>query len=193
MLLWVIGARREIERWEYLAAQVLREDLDKIGTIDGPRYWLSHLNHHLAVVATHHAIEAAKLDPDFHARMDAADSRLIRDVRDLHEHWVENKPIFFGRIGQPAFPSGRHFRELEPVRPPYAPMSWANKTGLKIAGDVTVHRVHVFLDSAELYVLERHPEFAGFVPNRRPSPWMYVEDFGGEWWPRPAAWFAENC
>lgn len=143
------------------------------------------MSHHLALVAVHHATEAAKLDSSFPPALDDETSLLLKDLRDIHEHWIGNMPIFLGGRGDPVYKSGKHYRAVQPAKTPFSPASWSSSDGPRLAPDVPATRVHKFLDAVEEYVLSKRPELGEFVAPRAASPWRGESAGSDRWWPAP--------
>ena len=184
-LRWAIATRRQLERWEPYVAAALRDD-----GLEDADIWLAETEHHFALVAAAHLIQAVeKLAPTRGIAIDPTIRQELIEGRDLHEHWYENVPVFnvvrFHRgkrlPSEPPRPSGRDFAARNPGVSPYSWLRFRNKTGPMLLPHVSAPALHEFVDAVEADVLARDESLARFVPERAPSPWV-VED--GEWWPR---------
>jgi hypothetical protein len=136
------------------------------------------------LIATRHLFKALDLDPPMKVSVDPTLRSELVEGRDLHEHWVENMPVFnvTPRVAQPQYPTGKSFAARNPERGPYWWLDWSNKTGARIMPHVPAPALHGLLDSIEAEVVSDDPELGDCVPPRAPSPWV---NEGGEWWPKP--------
>jgi hypothetical protein len=190
-LRWTVATRRQLERWEPLvAAHVLAKHARE--PVSDPGVWAAEAEHHFALVAARHLFHALDLDPPLHLPDDYSDLRdELKQGRDLHEHWVENMPVFNvrPRVAEPGHKSGRDFAARNPDRGPYWWLGWNNKTGALLMPNVPAPALHQLLDAVEAEVLASDPALKRFLLPRAPSPWLHE---GGEWWPKPegldAAW-----
>ncbi len=183
-LLWAVATRQQLERWEpYVAAEVLRGY--EHGKLDDADIWLTQIEHHFTLIAARNLLRALDLEPASRVVIDPTLRSELIEGRDLHEHWVENLPVFnvTPRQTQPGYPSGRSFAERHPDRGPYDWLSWSNKTGARLMPNVSAPALHKVLDDVEAEVVRDAPALARFIPARAPSPWLRRDD---EWWPDPA-------
>jgi hypothetical protein len=181
-LLWAVATRRQLERWEPLVASVVRPDSI---VPDAMTVLSAEIEHHFALVAARHLIRAMEeLPPPMVVPVDDTLRAELIEGRDLHEHWVENMPIFnvTPRAAQPKYPSGKAFAQRHPEHGPYWWLDWSGKTGARLMPNVPAPVLHELLDAVEAEVLSDDPELADCVPPRAPSPWIHA---GGEWWPKP--------
>jgi hypothetical protein len=90
-LLWAVATRRQLERWEPLVASVVRPDplVPECVTV-----WSAEMEHHFALIAARNLIRAMELPPPMAVQVDDTLRAELIEGRDLHEHWVENMPIF---------------------------------------------------------------------------------------------------
>src|SRR5262245_16898749 len=93
-LFWVVTTRRQLERWEPLVARVVRLDSLESLVPDCVTVWTAQMEHHFALVAARHLLTALDLDPPTKVSVDPLLRSELIEGRDLHEHWVENMPIF---------------------------------------------------------------------------------------------------
>jgi hypothetical protein len=185
-LLWALATRRQLERWEPLVAAHLRATIEK-RKVDSADIWAAQVEHHFALIAARHLLWALEFEPASAVSIDSTLRAELKEGRDLHEHWVDNMPIFnqTPRPRPPARASGRDFAARNPDRGPYWWLSWSSDEGAKLLPNVPAPAVHELVDAVEREVLAADPEFARFVPERAPSPWL--RDDKGGWWPAPAS------
>lgn len=180
-LLWSVATRRQLERWEPLVASVVR-----VSPLvpDCVTVWSAEMEHHFALIAARNLIRAVELPQPMAVPVDDTLRAELIEGRDLHEHWVENMPIFnvTPRPDQPKRRSGKDFAMRNPEHGPYWWLDWSNKTGARLMPNVPAPVLHELLDAIEAEVLSDDPELADCVPPRAPSPWIYAD---GEWWPKP--------
>ncbi len=181
-LLWTIATRRQLERWEpFVAAAVFLSYDDRVlGDVD---IWSAQIEHHLALVAARNLLRALDLDPRSKVPVEPTLRAELKEGRDLHEHWVENLPVFNVRPRPQVdarHRSGSAFAERNPDRSPYSWLSWNGKTGALLLPHVPALSLHLVLDAVEVEVLADDAALSRFVPPRAPSPWIYQ---GGNWWP----------
>lgn len=184
-LFWTVATRRQLERWEPLVATftdalIQKRDPDPIVV------WAAKGEHHFALIAARNLLHALDLDPETAVAIDATVRAELIEGRDLHEHWVDNLPVFLvtPRRAEPPRRSGKAFAERNPDRGPYSWLSWNSGEGALLMPHVSAPALHELLDDVEASVLARNPTLGGFVPPRAPSPWIHVD---GEWWPPPRA------
>jgi len=181
-LVWTVATRRQLGRWEPLvAASVLRGFEDR--QLDDADIWAAQIEHHFALIAARHLLQALELDPPTNVAVDPTLRAELKEGRDLHEHWLENVPVFnvSPRVKQPPRSSGRSFAARNPDRAPYWWLGWSNKTGPTLLPNVSAPAVHGLLDAVEAEVLADDSALSPFVPPRAPSPWLHQD---GEWWPK---------
>ncbi len=184
-LLWTIATRRQLERWEpYVAASVVRSFEDR--QLDSADVWAAAIEHHFALVAARHLLRALELEPGARASIDSTLRAELIEGRDLHEHWLDNMPVFnvSSRAEQPPRRSGREFARRNPDRDPYWWLAWSTRTGPQLLPNVSAPALRQVLDEVEAEVIGNDASLARFVPSRAPSPWLRQD---GEWWPKPAS------
>lgn len=188
VLIWVVGARRQLDRWEVLLAK--HTSLGLLQKESPQRlYWDLDIEHHLALVACgqlHNALAQAegKIDP-----MADPLAQELTMLRHLHEHRDENLPRF-ANASDPTLDhkTAQAFAQRHPRRSPFGFWSWESARGPMLGPDLPSSEVRAELDRIERDVLVRDPALAEYLPaERAPSPW-----FGDDaprpqdrWWPRP--------
>jgi len=177
-LLWTIATRRQLERWEPYVAAAVRDD----GLSESRDIWSAEIEHHFTLVAARHLIQALELSPTSVSIDSTVRDELI-EGRDLHEHWLDNLPVFnvTPRPAQPPRQSGKNFAARNPKSGPYDWLRWSNKTGAQLLPHVSAPALHELLDAVEAEVLANDDSLKRFVPPRAPSPWLHQD---GEWWPK---------
>jgi len=183
-LFWVVATRRQLERWEPLVASVIRLNLLDSLVPDCVTVWTAQMEHHFALIAARNLLKALDLDPPMKVSVDPTLRSELIEGRDLHEHWVENMPIFnvTPRPARPKYRSGKDFAQRHPDKGPYWWLDWSNKTGARLMPNVPAPVLHALLDEIEAEVLNDDPDLQRCLPPRAPSPWIYEN---GEWWPKP--------
>jgi hypothetical protein len=181
-LLFAIATRRQLERWEPLVAASVRRGLAKQKR-EGADIWSAEIEHHFLLIAARNLFRALDLPPATNVSIDPVLRAEMIEGRDLHEHWIENLPVFNvkPRRVQPPRPSGKAFAARNPDRGPYWWLGWNSTKGAMILPNVSAPALHELLDAVEAEVLAESPTLGRFVPPRAPSPWLHVE---GEWWPK---------
>jgi hypothetical protein len=182
-LLWALATRRQLERWEPYVAASLDASL-RHREIPDPDVWAAANEHHFALIAARNLIHALDLPPDANHLVGRDLREALIAGRDLHEHWVENMPIFNAtpRPAEPRYPSGKRFAARNPRDSAYYWLSWSSDKGPELLPDVAAAAVHDLLDRVERHVLASNDSLRRFIPPRAPSPW--ARD-GGIWWPTP--------
>jgi hypothetical protein len=183
VLLWVIAARRQLDRWEILVADIVSSPPAKP---DGKTVWAAETERHLALVALHHVTTAARL-ADLDQSIDPTLDDDLKSLRDLNEHWDENQPIFnvHPRPAEPSRKSGRRFTENHPDDSPYGAFAWASDRGPLLMPSLPAAQVHDLLDSLTAEIVKIQPLLSEYVPDRPVSPWMGETAGRDRWWPRP--------
>jgi hypothetical protein len=181
-LLWGVATRRQLERWEPLVAAFWRTSLAGRHA-DGALVWAAEIEHHFALIAAHHLLDALELPPASDVPIDPILRDELAQRRDLLEHWEDNLPVFMvtPRPGQPPRRSGRGFAARNPGLSPYWWLRFDNKRGALLMPKAPAPTLHSLLDAVEAEVLAGDPGLADYVPPRAPSPWIHEN---GEWWPK---------
>jgi hypothetical protein len=185
-LLWALAVRRQLERWEPLVAEDVREGFSgSPGAFDGEKIWRAQYEHHFLLVAAHHLLRALEIDPPSTVAIEPTVRAELTEGRHLHEHSIENIPVFnqTPRVKEPKHPSGKAFAARNPRSTPYNWLSWSSSEGAQLLPNVYAPQVHALVDAVEAEVLEAFPQLARFVPPRAASPWIAGND---GWWPLPA-------
>lgn len=179
-----MATRRQLERWEPLVAAHVRSQWGG-SPFPSALVWEAATEHHFALIAARNLLRAIDL-PGSGVSVDATTSAELIEGRDLHEHWVENLPIFnvHPRPGDPPRRSGQDFATRNPDAGPYWWFRWSSTEGPKLLPNVPTHAVHELLDRVETAVL-RHPDMEQFIPPRQPSPWAGEAHGHDRWWPAP--------
>jgi hypothetical protein len=179
-LLWSVATRRQLERWEPLVAAYLRASLAGQPP-DAGLVWSAEIEHHFGLVAAHHLLGALDESPPSCVPVDTLLRAELTEGRHLHEHWVDNMPVFnvVPRPAQPPRQSGRSFAARNPGRSPYWWLGFDSKKGAMLTPQAPVQDLHRLLDAVE--VLASDPALTEYLPPRAPSPWLYEN---GEWWPK---------
>jgi hypothetical protein len=186
ILIWVIGARRQLDRWELPLAKHTYLGLFK-EEIPGRLTWDLDIEHHLALVACGQVCSAlanadGKVDP-----MPSALAQELTMLRNLHEHRDENMPRF-ANVRDPTLnhPTAKAFHAKHPLRSPFGFWSWESARGPMLGPELPSAEIRAELDRIERDVLARDPALAEYLPTERPpSPWLgdAVEP-KDRWWPR---------
>ena len=186
VLVWVVGARRQLDRWEPLVARHTYLAMAKQDA-PGRLVWDLDIEHHLAIVACgqlRSALERAvgKIPPMSRALADE-----LTMLRNLHEHRDENLPRF-ANVWEPTLdhPTAARFAATHPLRSPFGFWSWEAARGPMLGPDLPSSDVRAELDRIERDVLDRDASLADYLPQERPpSPWIGDEpDPQWRWWPR---------
>jgi hypothetical protein len=150
--------------------------------LPGELVWRSEAERHLTLVAAAHLARSLDLP-----KADVASPELLsilRDMRNVQEHWDEYLPGFLSSPRGILKRSGKRFAEHFPDSVPWSSFAWNSKDGpMLLAGKISAAELHEALDQIETAVLQAWPSLTEFVPEQVPSPWT---DTPGEgWWPKP--------
>lgn len=183
-LFWAIATRRQLARWEPLVARHVRELLFRKREFPGADIWLAEMEHHFALVAARHLLTALELDPPSTVAIDQTMRAEIIEGRDLHEHWLENLPLFNvrPRRTEPRHRSAKDFAKRHPDRGPYSWLTWNGEEGALLMPNVPALALHELLDAVQAEVIASDPDMEPFVPEPTASPWVLDR---GQWWPKP--------
>jgi hypothetical protein len=189
LLIWAFATRRQLERWEPLVADSLRAEFKYPGTspFTDWQIWETAIEHHFLLVAARNLIRAIEL-PGAGVTIDPTLRAELIEGRDLHEHWVENAPIFnVHPRREPKYRSGKDFAERnpQPSNYPYWWLGWNSRDGPRVLPNVPAHAIHKLVDRVGAVVTSRDPTLERFVPQRAPSPWAGEAAGDDRWWPRP--------
>lgn len=182
-LLFSMATRKQLERWEPIVAKHVRLLFEK-RQLEGAELWAAEIEHHFLLVAARNLFRALELAPASTVATEPTLRAELIEGRDLHEHWVENVPIFnvTPRPADPPRRSGKDFAARNPREGPYWWLGWSNKNGAEILPNVPAHALHEILDAVEAEVLAANAALARFVPPRVQSPWLQEK---GASWPAP--------
>jgi len=116
-LLWAVATRRQLERWEPLVAASVRAGYARHPFPDAD-IWSAEIEHHFTLIAARNLLRALDLPPATSVPVDPTLRAELTEGRDLHEHWVENLPVFnvTPRAAQPPRRSGKEFAARNPDR-----------------------------------------------------------------------------
>jgi hypothetical protein len=180
-LLWAIGTRRQLDRWEPPVVEHLSR-ANSTMKMPAALIWQGEIDRHLALVSANHMFTAMDLWPD-----PVPVPKLLRDeineTRDLNEHWDDNMPVFnqHPRQETPKRRTGRSFAERNPVLGPYCWWAWDSSRGAMLTPNVAATEVRDVITAIEVATLLGQPELARFIPPAVPSPW--ARDADGNWFP----------
>ena len=181
LLFWGGATRTQLDRWEPLVAEIVREGFAKIGPRGG-LVWRARMERHFCLIAAGHLVKV--LDKgQFGIPIDQVLRAELIEGRDLQEHWHENMPIFNAKIGQPQHRSGLDFAQRNSTGRPYSWANWSSKVGAQLLPHVAATDVHGLIDRCEEYAIRVAPNLAPFRTPRAPSPWIETPESSG-WWPR---------
>lgn len=185
VLLWAVAARRQMDRWEPLVARHLWSTYDQGEPMPPDQIWMGEVEHHFAVVAFDHMLEALKIWPT-PVEIPYLIAREVAEVRDLLEHWQDNMPVFNVRPRRQDAPrrSGKSFAARNPKMTPYDWFAWNSRRGAKLTANVSAPEARDAIRAVEAAVLAEDADLARFIPPDAPSPWFVSES--GDWWPAQA-------
>lgn len=109
----------------------------------------------------------------------------IELLRNLHEHWDEQRPSFYnvnepGRLRR----SGKEFAELHPGLSPFSALSWNSDIGPRLGPGIAAQELHDYLDTLQERILAVAPDLGRFESPTEPSPWLGRVGGRDRWWPR---------
>jgi hypothetical protein len=182
VLLWVVGTRRQLRRWELVLARCVRA-WDASAQPDPSDIWLGQVERHLALIATNNLLRAIE---DARGRFKGFPPQLERDVRnlrDLQEHWDEQWPSFYDpRNPERLHRGGAEFVGRHPgAGSPFNFLRLDGVAGPELGpGTARVADMFLELDRLQRDVLKLAPWMSQFVTPVDPSPWL-----PSTWEPRP--------
>lgn len=183
-LLWVIGSRLQIRRWEIVLARYLKSTLWTSSIGASSDVWQAQTEWHLALVATNNFVRAVE---NTRGRITAAADELATDIRllrDLQEHWNEQWPAFYDRSNPgPLARSGKSFASRHPGGDPYWWLGWDSQTGPTLGPGLRVEDILSELDRVQSAVLESSPQLIEYLAPIDDSPWI-SDPKAGRWWPK---------
>ena len=184
VLLWCVGTRRQLDRWERLLAEVLHLDLNEQAKPDR-LWWELQIERHFLLVAADNLRRA--LDRAGPAcSLDSSLAEDLRLLRNLHEHWDQQQDVF----SDPANPgplkmSAVDFVRRHPGKSPYGFFNWSSKVGPQVGPGVLASALRTTLDHVESESVVHTPDLTRFLSNHPPSPWYGNEAPDDPWWPKP--------
>jgi hypothetical protein len=180
VLSWAVATRLQLDRWEALVAQHLRNELHDHARSSGGLIWQAQFEHHFCLIAARHLLRALDMS-GLKVVVDGVLRDEIVEGRDLLEHWDENMPVFNAqpRARQAGRKTGNAFAERNPRHGPYWWLGWDYKVGPKLLPHVPSASVRALLDEVEACVLQDAPELSEYLLPRSDSPWL------DDWSPRP--------
>lgn len=94
-LLWAVAVRRQLDRWEPLAALHLGGSLKppSFRAITSEEMWRGEIEHHFHLIAAGKLLQAIPLLSEPPA-IDPTVRAELKEVRDLLEHWTDDMPLF---------------------------------------------------------------------------------------------------
>lgn len=182
VLLWAVAARRQLDRWEPLVARHLWSTYDRGTPMPPDQIWEGEAEHHFAVVAFDHMLEALKMW-SMPVRIPSLVAQEVAEVRDLVTHWQDNMPVFNTRPRKqdPPRRSGKAFAARNPRKTPYDWFAWNARQGAMLTANVSASDARQAIEAVQDAVLAEDPDLARFIPPEVPSPWFVDEH--QNWWP----------
>ena len=182
VLLWAVAARRQLDRWEPLVIEHLNRLYKDRPSITPERIWQGEAEHHFAIVAFDHMLEALKLWPNSVVMPPVVRDEMA-EVRDLATHWIDNMPIFNSRPRprEPTHNTGKAFAARNPKQSPFNWWSWNSGRGALLTPHVSASDAREAIRAVQEAVLAEDPELAPYVPPKVPPAWL--PDADGNWWP----------
>lgn len=186
VLLWAVGARRQIRRWEIIVAEIVRAGFTNHNNAPSALHWLVEIERHFALLAVNHLRLAVKSADGRYTKMRSGMAANIENHRDLHEHWDEQRSAFYNRENPgPLRQSGKTFAARHPGRSPYSPYNWSSATGPELGAGIGLADVEDYLGVIQREVLTLRPELGRFLVPLEPSPWVGPDTSPDEpWWPK---------
>ena len=127
--------------------------------ITSERMWQGEAEHHFAVIAFDHMLEALKLWPNG-VKLPRIVTDEVAEVRDPATHWVENMPIFNSRPRprEPKFQTGKSFAARNRKGGPYCWWRWASDKGAMLTPNVAASDARDAIRAVQDAVLADDPE-----------------------------------
>ncbi len=187
LMFWLLATRQQLRAWEVSVAESVRLGLLNRDR-DGPLVWSAHLARHMALVAGGNLLRALRNAEDRYTAMPEHMESEVEVLRNLHEHWDEQWPLFYDvRHPGPLERSGRPFAKLHPGKSPYSALEWDSNDGPRVSPGLLAGDLHQYLDALQVEVLTAEPELARFAMPIEPSPWMGPSAGRDQWWPHARA------
>ncbi len=172
MLLWALAAQRQLDRWESLVMEHVDGSMwDNLPAIPDHRIWQGEAEHHFAVIALDHMLEALKVWT-VDVPLPSMVVQEVAEVRDLATHWKDNMPVFNARPRprEPKYSSGKSFATRNPVKGPYFWAAWSSKRGPMLTPNVSGADARQAVEQVRDAVLADDPGLARFVPPEADQP-----------------------
>lgn len=184
---WAEATRLQLSRWEHLVALDLWLSSYQKATTPGHLIWQAEFEHHFTLIAARNLIRALDLGPTT-VSVDATVRRELIAGRDLHEHWVDNMPIFnvTPRPAEPTHRSAKGFAERNPRRSPYDWLAWSSNEGALLLAVIPASAVYDLVEQAEDWAISQHSDLAEYRLPPAGSPWMERTEQETGWWPKQA-------
>lgn len=182
---WAQSAQVQLDKWEALAAQDMRDEFYS-DIEDDSKAWRVPMEEHFALIAAAQLICAMQF-ASCPVHIDETVRVEIPAGRDMREHWSDNMPFFNQkhRPGEPKRKSGQEFAKRNPKASPYWSARWDNGVGLKLLPNVPVGDVRRLIVAAKRWIEEVQPMLTRFFTEPEPSPWT-GGDGPDRWWPTGA-------
>jgi hypothetical protein len=185
VMFWLLATRQNLRAWEVKVAETVGLAMRR-EEVAGALVWSTQLAHHMALVAGHNLLLALGNADGRYASMPESMARELKTLRDLHEHWNEQWPVFYDpRNPGPLKRSGKKFAELYPERSPYDWSIWNGNDGPSLGPGLVAADLCDYLDTLQAEVLAVAPQLARFEVPIEPSPWLGPSAGRDRWWPRP--------
>jgi hypothetical protein len=168
-LMWALAARTQLDRWEPLVFEYLQSNGQ--GKMSSDRIWQGEVEHHFALVAFDHMLEALRIW-EAPIRLPDLVVKETAEVRDLLTHWVDNMPVFNQRPRprDPGYPTGKSFAARNPKNGPYCWWAWNYRHGAMLTPNVAASDAREAIHEVQLAVLLDDPDLARFVPPEVTTP-----------------------
>lgn len=183
---WAAATGMQLDRWEPLVAQAVLDGFDSTGRPAKTLIWQARVEHHFCLVAASHLLVSLNMS-QLRVSVPQPLRDELKEVRDLHEHWKDNMPVFniTSRTNQPQYPSGRAYAARNPTGSPYWWLRWDNENGPKLTPNVSASKVRDLLDRAVAATVQKFPDMTPVTVPPVESPWIHDPESGDQWLPRP--------
>ena len=166
VLLWAIAAERQLDRWEALVMEHVAGRMNpNVPRISDARIWQGETEHHFAVVAMDHMLEALRVWT-VDVPLPPLVVQEVAEVRDLATHWKDNMPVFnmSPRPREPKHSTGKSFAARNPARGPYFWTAWTSERGPMLTPNVSGADARRAVEQVRDAVLAVDPNLTRFVP-----------------------------